>query len=432
MIRAWRRRVALPTGAQSKSPRYFSIRGSAKADFLTTDRNDSERPREMLYVGRILSAPGAYNCRMHELRSLASCPPVSSSLRMKHFPNSLSFISGRGLCLLTVLLAVLLLPVPTLRSQQQPKISIEVKVVTVYATVRDKQGKLVSDLPQSAFSLEEDGRPQTIRYFDRESGLPLTLGLLVDTSLSQRRVLGEERSASNSFLVHLLRQDKDKAFVIHFDREVELLQDLTASRTKLEDALDLLEVSQQGQSGSASGGQSRRGGSRGGGTLLYDAVYLASNELMAKQHGRKALIVLTDGVDRGSKESLERAVESAQRADTIVYSIYFEGEEGYPQGGTSGGWGGRRGGRYPQQERPDGKKVLDRISRETGGRMFEVKKKHPVDEIYSEIERELRNQYSLGYTPDRENLGAGYHKIQLTTNQKGLTVQAREGYYYQP
>jgi len=191
---------------------------------------------------------------------------------MKHFPNSLSFISGRGLCLLTVLLAVLLLPVPTLRSQQQPKISIEVKVVTVYATVRDKQGKLVSDLPQSAFSLEEDGRPQTIRYFDRESGLPLTLGLLVDTSLSQRRVLGEERSASNSFLVHLLRQDKDKAFVIHFDREVELLQDLTASRTKLEDALDLLEVSQQGQSGSTTSGQSRRGGSRGGGTLLYDAV----------------------------------------------------------------------------------------------------------------------------------------------------------------
>jgi len=351
---------------------------------------------------------------------------------MKHFPNSLSFISGRGLCLLTVLLAVLLFPVPTLRSQQPPKLSIEVKVVTVYATVRDKQGKLVSDLPQSAFSLEEDGRPQTIRYFDRESGLPLTLGLLVDTSLSQRRVLGEERSASNSFLVHLLRQDKDKAFVIHFDREVELLQDLTASRTKLEDALDLLEVSQQGQSGSASGGQSRRGGSRGGGTLLYDAVYLASNELMAKQHGRKALIVLTDGVDRGSKESLERAVESAQRADTIVYSIYFEGEEGYPQGGAYGGWGGRRGGRYPQQERPDGKKVLDRISRETGGRMFEVKKKHPVDEIYSEIDRELRNQYSLGYTPDRENLGAGYHKIQLTTNQKGLTVQAREGYYYQP
>src|SRR5208282_1891283 len=116
---------------------------------------------------------------------------------------------------------------------------------------------------------------------------------------------------------------------IHFDHEVELLQDLTASRTKLEHALDLLEVSQSGQTGSTSGGQSRGSGSRGAGTLLYDAVYLASNEIMEKQQGRKALILLTDGVDRGSKEPLERAVESAQRADTMVYSIFFEGEEGY-------------------------------------------------------------------------------------------------------
>jgi len=425
-------------GAQARlgGPALLFEPASAKTHCVFTDRKDSERAGESLHVSQVLAAPGRYNCQMRELRSLPSCLLVRGSLRVKHFPISL--LPGPGRCFLTALLAVLLGPVPTLRSQQQPKISIEVKVVTVYATVRDKQGKLVSDLPQSAFSLEEDGRPQTIRYFDRESGLPLTLGLLVDTSLSQRRVLGEERSASNSFLVHLLRQDKDKAFVIHFDREVELLQDLTASRTKLEDALDLLEVSQSGQSSGTSGGQSppptagRRGGSRGGGTLLYDAVYLASNEMMQKQQGRKALIVLTDGVDRGSKEPLERAVESAQRADTIVYSIYFEGEEGYQQGGPYGGWGGRRGGRYPQQERPDGKKVLDRISKETGGRMFEVKKKHPVDEIYSEIERELRNQYSLGYTPDRENLSAGYHKINLATNQKGLTVQAREGYYYQP
>jgi VWFA-related protein len=338
---------------------------------------------------------------------------------------------SRSACL-AVLFALVLLCVPILLAQQEPKITVEVKVVTVYATVQDKQGKVVSDLPQSAFSLEEDGRPQTIRYFERESGLPLTLGLLVDTSLSQRRVLGQERSASDAFLIHLLRQDKDKAFIIHFDHEVELLQDLTASRTKLEDALDLLEVSQPGQSGSTSGGQSRRGGSRGAGTLLYDAIYLASNEVTAKQQGRKALILLTDGADRGSKETLERAVESAQRADTMVYSIFFQGEEGYPQGGSYGGWGGRRGGRYPQQDRPDGKKVLDRISKETGGRMFEVTKKHAVDDIYDEIEKELRSQYSLGYTPDRADLGPGFHKIRVTTNQKGLTVEARDGYYYQP
>ena len=333
---------------------------------------------------------------------------------------------------LSSLLCVVLFFPSDFQPQQQPKLSIEVKLVTIYATVRDKQGKLISNLPQDAFTLDEDGRPQTIRYFERESGLPLTLGLLVDTSLSQRRVLGQERSASDAFLVKLLREDKDKAFLIHFDHEVELLQDLTASRTKLQNALNLLEISRPGESGSSTGGQPRRGASRGGGTLLYDAIYLASNELMQKQQGRKALVLLTDGADRGSKETLERAVESAQRADTIVYSVYFEGEEGYPPGGGYGGYGGRRGGRYPQQERPDGKKVLERISRETGGRMFQVKKKLPVDEIYAQIEQELRNQYSLGYTPDRDNPGLGYHKIHLTSNEKGLTVQARDGYYYQP
>ena len=333
---------------------------------------------------------------------------------------------------------------PALRSQEQPRISVQVKLVTVYATVRDKQGKLVSNLPQDAFVLDEDGRPQAIRYFERESGLPLTLGLLVDTSLSQRRVLGQERTASYSFLAHLLREDKDKAFVLHFDREVELLQDLTSSRIKLEDALDLLEMPQPGFSraggggGSGSSGGGPGGGARprhggGGGTLLYDAIYLASNELLLKQQqARKAVIVLTDGVDHGSKETLERAVESAQRADTIVYSIFFEGEEGQSHGGGYGGWGGHRGGRYPQQSPPDGKKVLERISSATGGRLFQVSKKLTIEQIYAEIAEELRSQYSLGYTPDRENPGAGYHKIHLATNQKGFVVQARDGYYYQP
>jgi VWFA-related protein len=171
--------------------------------------------------------------------------------------------------------------------------------------------------------------------------------------------------------------------------------------------------------------------------LLYDAVYLASNELMKKQQGRKALIVLSDGVDRGSKETLASAVEAAQRADTLVYSILFADEEGY--GGGYGGRGmggmggmGRRGGgrgRYPQQTRPDGKKILEQISKQTGGRLFEVSKKQPIEQIYNHIQEELRNQYNLGYTPDRAEVGAGYHKIRLTTKQKDLIVQARDGYY---
>jgi VWFA-related protein len=323
--------------------------------------------------------------------------------------------------------------------QEKPKLSIEVKVVTVYATVRDKHGKLVSNLPQEEFSLDEDGRPQVIRYFGHESTLPLLVGLLVDTSLSQRTVLEQERNASQGFLDHLLRQDKDKAFLVHFDREVELLQDLTGSRSKLETALSWLELPRpdysrsggSGAGGSASGPHHHRGGA---GTLLYDAIYLAGDEILLKQQGRKAMIVLTDGVDRGSKETLENAVESAQRADSLVYAIFFPGEEGsdYSRGGYGGWGGGRRGGRYPQPERPEGKKVLERIAGETGGRLFQVSKKQTIEQIYAEIADELRNQYSLGYTPDRENPGLGYHRIQLTVKNKDLTVQARSGYYYQP
>jgi VWFA-related protein len=331
-------------------------------------------------------------------------------------------------------------------------------VVNVLATVRDKHGKLVNNLSRDDFVLDEDGRPQTIKYFSRETGLPLTLGLLVDTSLSQRRVLDKERSASGSFVDQVLREDKDKAFLIHFDREVELLQDLTSSRQKLQAGLRLLETPAQDRGGyggrspgggggypGGGGGSGRRGHHWGGGTLLYDSVFLASDELMQKQHGRKAIIVLTDGVDEGSKTSLERAIESAQRADTIVYSILFADEDAYR--GHGGGWGGggmngpwgRRGGGYPggypprspqpRYERPDGKKVLERISKETGGRMFVVSKKETIDQIYQQIQDELRNQYSLGYTPDRASGGAEYHRIHLTTKERDLVVQARDGYY---
>jgi VWFA-related protein len=330
--------------------------------------------------------------------------------------------------------------VEALHAQEQPKISVEVKVVNLLATVRDKKGKIVSNLTKDDFDLQEDGRPQTITYFSRETDLPLTLGLLVDTSGSVTRVLGQERDASNSFLDQMMRE-KDMAFLIHFDREVELLQDLTSSHQKLQSALALLDEPKFSNSGGGQGG-GRRGAYGGGGTLLYDAVYLASNEEMKKQHGRKALIILSDGVDNGSKESLTSAIESAQRSDTVIYSILFAGEE--PQqrlggfGGMGGmgrhggmGGGGRGGSGYPQRERPDGKKILDRISKETGGRLFEVSKKQPIGDIYSQIEEELRNQYSLGYTP-ASGSGGGYHKILLTTKLKDQIVQTRDGYYAGP
>lgn len=331
------------------------------------------------------------------------------------------------------------------------KISAQSKLVTVYATVRDKKGQIVKDLKKDDFSLDEDGHPQAVTYFARENDLPLTVGLLVDTSLSQRRVLEQERSASYTFLDHMLRDTgdkKDRAFVIHFDFEVELLQDLTSSRPKLQAALQSLEtprpemVSQQ--SGGSGGGSGHGGGHHGGGTLLYDAVFLASDEVMRKEQGRKAVIVLSDGVDHGSQESLESCIRAAQRVNTIVYSILFKDDDAYSQhagysgghggwGGGGSGYGGHHGGgqRYPQEDHPDGKKVLDRISRETGGRLFVVSKKENVDQIYSEIEQELRNQYILGYPPEKADTG-GYHKIHLATKQKDLVVQARDGYYSEP
>ncbi|MGA8488789.1 MAG: VWA domain-containing protein [Terriglobales bacterium] len=333
--------------------------------------------------------------------------------------------------------------------------SVDVKVVTLPVTVRDKKGQIVRNLTKDDFILQEDGRPQAIKYFTQDTNLPLTLGLLVDTSLSQRNVLDQERNASKVFLDQMLTDAKDKAFLIHFDREVELLQDLTSSHDKLEAALQLLDTPQlertstdpQSSDPQSSPGNGQPQMHRGAGTLLYDAIFLASNELMKKQQGRKALIVLSDGDDRGSKESLQSAIEAAQRADTAVYSILFadkhEGNNGFgqqgggmgrhgggwPGGGFPGGGGGRGGSRYPQEPHVDGKKILDQISRETGGRLYEVSKKQAIDQIYDSIAEELRTQYNLGYTPDKSNAETGYHKISLVARQKDLVVQTRDGYY---
>ena len=351
------------------------------------------------------------------------------------------------------------------KEAEQPKepaatIAVNVSVVTLPVTVRDKHGQIVKDLTKDDFTLQENGRAQTINYFSRDANLPLTLGLLVDTSFSQREVLDQERNASKSFFDQMLAQEKDKAFLIQFDREVELLQDLTRSREKLQSALELLKTADpdREQSNSRSGSNSPSDHSyRHGGTQLYDAVYLASNEVLKKQTGRKAVVILSDGVDRGSKSTLESAIEAAQRTNTIVYAIYFKGHEehgghdqgmgrggGYPGGGGGwpgggGGWpgggggypgGGRRSGNpRPEEPRVDGKKILERISKETGGRLFEASKKDALGEIYASIADELRTQYSLGFTPDKDAASEGYHHLALQVKKKDMTVQTRDGYY---
>jgi VWFA-related protein len=335
-----------------------------------------------------------------------------------------------------------------------PTIAVDARLVNLPVVVRDKKGALIQNLTKDDFILQVDGKPQTIRYFDKDTNLPLTLGLLVDTSRSQRDVIDEERTASSTFLDQMLTTPKDRAFVMQFAGQTELLQDITSSRPLLQAALKEIDTSSQdsGSSDDNSGGHAR-----GGGTTLYDALFLASDELMSKQTGRKAVIILSDGVDRNSRENLVRSIEAAQRADTIIYAIYFKGEEdhsnfpqrnrggggypggggGYPGGGYPGGRGGgypgggsgRGGGNNPTQSHVDGKKILERMAQETGGRLFEVKKSQTVAQIYNQIAEELRAQYRLGYTPTQDAATSGYHQIDLSLHQKGLLVQTRDGYY---
>ena len=352
---------------------------------------------------------------------------------------------------------------PATPGQPPPTYSAEVKVVNIFATVRDKKGQIVKDLNQEDFVLDEEGHPQVIRYFAREADLPLTLGLLVDTSGSQRNVINDERTASRRFFDQVLRADRDLAFLIHFDKEVELLEDLTPSREKLQKALDQLQVTEPQLQRQRGGGYppddgSGSGGGRRGGTHLYDAVKLAADELMMKQKGRKALVLLTDGIDSGSKTTLFEAIGAAQKADTLVYSILFAGSNpytnngygpgtgrrrggigfpgsggGYPGGGggyPGGGGGYPGGGGHPDgSDRGEGKKVLEQIARETGGRFIEVSHHLPIDKVFADIQEELRSQYSIGYTSDQTGESAAYRHIHLTTKKKDLVVQVREGYY---
>jgi len=348
-----------------------------------------------------------------------------------------------------------------------PTLSVDARLVNIPVVVHDKKGALVQNLAKDNFVLQIDGKPQSIRYFNLDTDLPLTLGLLVDVSLSQRDAIDEERTASFAFLDDSI-SSHDKAFIVQFARQTDLLQDVTGSKPRLQAGLKQLETPASGgdadntssSSGSNSGDSSTR--TRRAGTTLYDALFLASDELMAKQTGRKAIIILSDGVDSGSKESLASSIEAAQRADTIVYAIYFKGREtsggfnqnqgrqgggGYPGGrgggggypGGGGGYPGGRGGGGGQGRQPeglptniDGKKILRRMADETGGSLFEVSKKETVADIYKQIAQELRAQYRLGYTPDKETASDGYHRIVLTltkSSPRDLFIQTRDGYY---
>jgi len=312
---------------------------------------------------------------------------------------------------------VVLAALTALGSQpQQPReepatIKVEVDVVNILCAVRDKNGGLVSNLEKDDFIVKEEDRPQEIRYFARQTDLPLTIGLLVDVSRSQENLIEIERRTASQFFSQVLRK-KDLAFLISFGSEVELLQDLTGSTTLLRDGLDQLRV--RGAVGGIGPGpvptvdQPR-------GTVLFDAVYLAAAEKLKREVGRKAIVIITDGVDVGSRLKLRDALEAAQKADTIIYSIYYVDPGAYYRGG---GW-------VFSVSDAD----LKKMSEETGGRLFRVSKKNTLDEIFREIQEEMRSQYSIGYTPTNSEKDGSYRRVEISSKQKGLKVQARKGYY---
>jgi VWFA-related protein len=294
-------------------------------------------------------------------------------------------------------------------AQEGTVIRTEVNVVNVLCAVRDSKGKLISNLGKSDFEIREDGKPQQILYFTRETKLPLTLGVLVDSSPSQGRLIADEQRGAGIFLQQVLGR-QDQAFLMSFDVNVELLQDLTGSVDFLRRALEDVHEN---------GGGSMQGPlpTAGGGTHLYDAVYLAATEVLQKEVGRKAIILITDGQDQGSKLTRPDAIKAAQKVDTIIYGILYVDRAFY------GGYGGFGGFGY------SGEGTLKAMAEETGGRIFRPRNDRELGETFEQISSELRSQYSLGYTPTNAARDGGYRRIDVKALPGGLRVQARKGYY---
>jgi VWFA-related protein len=305
------------------------------------------------------------------------------------------------------------------QQQQKPpddlgdSIKVDVDVVNILASVRDKKGTLMPHLEKQDFTILEDGKPQTIKYFSRETDLPLTIGLLVDTSGSQQNLIGIEKNAASQFFSQVLRK-KDEAFLMMFGEESELLQDYTNSVRLLNDGLSRLHLSVP-VGGLGPGPVPTVGQPRG--TVLYDAIYLAATEKLHQEVGRKVIVVITDGVDEGSKLSVDQAVEAAQKADAVVYSIEYVDHGFY---GAFGGFGN------------SGDGALHRMSDPTGGHVYRVDRSHSLDEVFRELQEEMRTQYAIGYTPNNPVKDGAYRKLDVKTAQKDYKIAARKGYYAIP
>src|SRR5499427_800832 len=291
-------------------------------------------------------------------------------------------------------------------------LKVNVNVVQLFFNVKDKHGALIPNLTKDDFQIAEDSKPQTIKYFTAESNLPLTLGILIDSSGSQRNVIDMEKEVGGAFLRQILT-DKDEAYVISFDITVDLLQDFTRDVHRLQAALNKAKVNVDytsgGVPGIGGGPVPQRGNSPG--TLLYDAVYLSSHDMLSKEVGRKAMILLTDGQDEGSRLKIQDAIEAAQKADAIVYVLLCADR------GFYGGFG------Y------SGESEMRKLTEQTGGRVINVGNKFDkLREAFDQVAAELRSQYNIGYTPTNLKRDGSYRKIEIK-NKQNYKIQARAGYY---
>lgn len=277
-----------------------------------------------------------------------------------------------------------------------------VDIVNVLATVRSKNNALIGNLEKADFKIFEDGKEQEIRNFSRETDIPLTIGLLIDVSGSMESLIPAERRVAGQFFQKVIRP-KDLAFIISFGKDSELLQDATDSQRLLQKGLDSLRpnVPVGGiHPGPVPTAQ------RMAGTVLYDAVFLAADERLRKEAGRKVIILITDGEDTGSQVSRDKAIEAAQKSDAIIFSIFYS----------------------PAMYGGGNKGVLNRMSEETGGRVYPADDRN-LDRAFKEIEDELRSQYSIDFSPKNGAKDGSYRKLDLRVANKDYKVQARKGYY---
>lgn len=313
-------------------------------------------------------------------------------------------------------------PVSTAPAQpvDQPPVAtlkLNVNLVDVFFTVKDKKGELIPHLTKDDCTVSEDNVPQTLKSFTAETDQPLTLGILLDTSGSQERVLPLEQQVGSQFLDRVLRP-KDEAFLISFDVDVDLLQDFTNSARQLAHAMDQAQINTAG--GNGAGGIPGAGGGTiptigtPKGTLLYDAVYLAANQKLTQESGRKAMILLTDGEDQGSRTKLNEAIAAAQRSNVIVYVILIADRGFY--GGFGMGY--------------TGYSAMKKLTDETGGRLIDVGNNGPkLEAAFSQIEDELRTQYVATYTPTNTKLDGTFRHLSVACRGDGLKVQVRRGYF---